>query len=334
MDLLQPYIDFSLDDDNVESSSASEERGRRVGEPVKFFPSEKTFGNFRQTETYDVESDSGNLESCSSSEHQEASTDEEPPIRRLISKPIVAGKTYTTILYEVIAGMDMPFSIKYFQVESKKPRSRNSRFVIECHLDDHLFGTGEGSSKKDAKQLASEFALRKLVKEFPHLETVAHRVRQGAPSKKKLRVRNRRRPSAPPVKDHGQRWTSRNDGGFPQGFTNPMAHDLADMRERRRFAFEYETVASLVHSIDSLADYVGCPEMSMYDTNLLADFPSYNEIEDYTRTMSSVPERDMYDVESFLMYEQQPDTLDFMRRMKSCTGPSKLNAQAKEFMPN
>merc|ERR550532_3656979 len=110
--------------------------------------------------------DSGSEQLTSSETASEASS---VSSKKLISKPILDGKTFTTILYEVIASVEEQISIKYFQVDTGVPRSRDSRFQIECHLNNKVYGIGEGSSKKAAKQLASKVTLEKLLDERPEL---------------------------------------------------------------------------------------------------------------------------------------------------------------------
>jgi len=330
--MLVQKIDPSLDDDNVECSLSSPELG-----PIKCLNSDLKI----LPEVRELESISDNVESCgSSSEQREGSTDDEAPVRRLISKPIVDGKTYTTILYEVIASMDTPFTIKYFQVDSNKPRTRGGRFIIECHLDDTLYGTGEGPSKKAAKQIASEVALDKLVEEFPRLTADVDRVKAGFPSRKKLRTR--RRPTTtrpqPTPRERAQAWRSRKMEQDILRFSDPLTNELArDLHERRRFALEYEQVRDLVRNIDSLTTLLGrSRDMSLYESDTMSDYLSYEEYQDYQRSAKLLEtERDMGYIDPFRMYESQPDTRDFMRKMqRSRTDPKKLNHRAKEFKPS
>lgn len=327
---IAPRVDPSLDDDNFEHSLSSHE-----------LEADKHLENVEKELIGDYDSVSDKAESCaSSSDQREASTDDESPVRRLISKPIVDGKTYTTILYEVIASMDSPFQIKYFQVDSNKPRTRGGRFIIECHLDDQLYGTGEGPSKKAAKQIASEVALDKLVKEFPRLKADVERVKSGFPSRKKLRTRRRpvnttssARPQPAP-KERAQSWRSRRDYDTKR-FSDPLTHELArDLHERRRLALEYEQVRDLVRNIDSLTSILGRRELSLYESDLMSDYVSYEDYLDYQRSARLLePVRDMGYVDPFQAYEQQPDTRDFMRKMQQSRVDKKLNIGAKEFKP-
>lgn len=128
---------------------------------------------------------------------------EQEKARKLISKPIIEGKTYTTILYEVIAVLPLHTKIEYFQVDNGRktqpkseyandPRARKSRFRIELHLNDELYAAGTGTSKKTAKQEASKMALDKLVQENPRVAQEIERIKSGAPSLKKIRSRRRR----------------------------------------------------------------------------------------------------------------------------------------------
>lgn len=331
LDMHLPIVDPSLDDDNLDRSLSSQEI-----EPVKTFLELAK----EERDARDTDSISDKAESCtSSSDQREGSTDDdEAPVRRLISKPIVDGKTYTTILYEVIASMDSPFQIKYFQVDSNKPRNRGGRFIIECHLDDQLYGTGEGPSKKAAKQIASEYALDKLVEEFPRLKTDVERVKSGFPSRKKLRTR-RRQPvnPRPNPKERAQAWRSRKMEHDVIRYSDPLTHELArDLHERRRFAVEYEQVRDLVRNIDSLTSILGRRDHSLYESDLMTDYLSFEDYQDYRRSARLFePERDMGYVDPFRMYEQQPDTRDFMRKMQqSRVDSKKLNIRAKEFKPS
>lgn len=332
--MLLSKIDTSLDDDNVECSASSPEL-----EPLKaIVPILKALPEVHEFDNISDHGESSN----SSSEQREGSTDDETPVRRLISKPIVDGKTYTTILYEVIASMDSPFTIKYFQVDSNKPRTRGGRFIIECHLDDTLYGTGEGPSKKAAKQIASEVALDKLVDEFPRLTADVERVKAGFPSRKKLRTR--RRPATrpqPTPRERAQAWRSRKMEQDILRFSDPLTNELArDLQERRRFALEYEQVRDLVRNIDSLTNLLGRNrDMSLYESDTMSSYLSYEDYQDYQRTAKLLDtERDMGYIDPFRMYEQQPDTRDFMRKMQqpraAAADPKKLNHRAKEFKPN
>lgn len=255
--------------------------------------------------------------------------------KKLISKPIVDGKTYTTILYEVIAGIEEPTSIKYFQIDADKPRTRDARFVIECHLNDALYGKGEGSSKKAAKQIASQVALEKLLNERPYLREDVGRVRKGYPSKKKLRTRNRRRIEARP-----QPTWRRPERQYPPQMVDPMV-------ERARLHQEYNLVNEMVNNIEHLTDYLGYPGMTPFEAGLFTSGMGYLD-DEYTPTlmdefMSQSSSNSSYAVDQSVPSPASLDTLAFMKKMQSMASrhhqraptsrTAHLNVQAREFKP-
>jgi len=251
--------------------------------------------------------------------------------KKLISKPILDGKTYTTILYEIIASVEEHISIKYFQVDTVQPRTRDTRFKIECHLNDKLYGVGEGSSKKAAKQLASKVALDRLLDERPHLREDVGRVRKGFPSKKKLHHRRRRL-----VESGGTPNWRRNDQG-PYPARRPNCFDpYFEMQERRRLAIEFEAVNRMLANIEKYSGYLGYDDMTPYEKCLFNDFPSYYDSPEFERRLMMEDfERSLYgDMERAM---NQPDTFDFMRKMQARASkkdqPSKLNVKAQEFKP-
>jgi len=287
-----------------------------------------------RSSSYDTQGDSG------TSLDGETDDGKEEPRKKLISKPIVEGKTYTTILYEVIAGLDNPTTISYFQVDADQPRTRNGRFVIECHLNGKLYGTGEGSSKKAAKQLASELALQQLLKEMPSISEDVSRVRNGFPSRKKMRTRRR---AAKP--ERRQQWRP-----TPK-FAAPIPKPLLDAQERRMLQLEYERVNKMVKNIESLTSYLGFPGLTPYESALFtSDTRSYldhdfdlfsDEFEQSRNVLPPVPphpfDRD-YPVDSQLQGFEEPDTLEFMRKMRARAGTSGtkkscLSPTAQEFTP-
>jgi len=262
--------------------------------------------------------------------------------KKLISKPILGGKTFTTILYEVIASIDEPISIKYFQVDTTQPRKRDARFKIECHLNDKLYGIGEGSSKKAAKQLASQVSLDKLLDERPHLREDVGRVRKGFPSKKKLHTRRRRVMAG----TNDPNWRRQLPRSYPQ---RPTSFDpFFEMQERRRLALEYEAVNRMVANIEQLSnfyshmerdmDYLGYDGMTPYESSLLNEHPSYydSSLTDFQRALMMEDfERSLGDMERTM---NQPDTFEFMRKMQARSSKkkmpqTKLNVQAQEFQP-
>jgi hypothetical protein len=252
--------------------------------------------------------------------------------KKLISKPILDGKTYTTILYEIIASVEEHISIKYFQVDTVQPRTRDTRFKIECHLNDKLYGVGEGSSKKAAKQLASKVALDRLLDERPHLREDVGRVRKGFPSKKKLHHRSRRRL----LESGGTPNWRRNDQG-PYPARRPNCFDpYFEMQERRRLAIEFEAVNRMLANIEKYSGYLGYDDMTPYEKCLFNDFPSYYDSPEFERRLMMEDfERSLYgDMERAM---NQPDTFDFMRKMQARASkkdqPSKLNVKAQEFKP-
>lgn len=180
--------------------------------------------------------------------------------RKLISKPIVDGKTYTTILYEVIAVLPVPTKISYFQVDTDSPRTRKSRFRIELHLNDNLYAVGTGTSKKAAKQDASQFALEKLIKEDSRVAREIERIRSGAPSLKKLRSR-RRRNNKNLKHRHGDYLT-----------------DLTYQRERRLVDMEYEMV-SMMQNLENLNMFCKAHGQTPYE-RLMADNPPQSQFND------------------------------------------------------
>jgi hypothetical protein len=251
--------------------------------------------------------------------------------KKLISKPILDGKTYTTILYEIIASVEEHISIKYFQVDTVQPRTRDTRFKIECHLNDKLYGVGEGSSKKAAKQLASKVALDRLLDERPHLREDVGRVRKGFPSKKKLHHRRRR------VLESGgtPNWRRNDQGPYPA--RRPNCFDpYFEMQERRRLAIEFEAVNRMLANIEKYSGYLGYDDMTPYEKCLFNDFPSYYDSPEFERRLMMEDfERSLYgDMERAM---NQPDTFDFMRKMQARASkkdqPSKLNVKAQEFKP-
>jgi len=251
--------------------------------------------------------------------------------KKLISKPILDGKTYTTILYEIIASVEEHVSIKYFQVDTVQPRTRDTRFKIECHLNDKLYGVGEGSSKKAAKQVASKVALDRLLDERPHLREDVGRVRKGFPSKKKIHHRRRRL-----LESGGTPNWRRNDQG-PYPARRPNSFDpYFEMQERRRLAIEFEAVNRMLANIEKYSGYLGYDDMTPYEKCLFNDFPSYYDSPEFERRLMMEDfERSLYgDMERAM---DQPDTFDFMRKMQARSSkkdqPSKLNVKAQEFKP-
>lgn len=251
--------------------------------------------------------------------------------KKLISKPILDGKTYTTILYEIIASVEEHMSIKYFQVDTNQPRTRDTRFKIECHLNDKLYGVGEGSSKKAAKQLASKVTLDRLLDERPHLRDDVGRVRKGFPSKKKLHHRKRR------LLESGgtPNWRRNDQGHYPP--RRPNCFDpYFEMQERRRLAIEFEAVNRMLSNIEKYSGYLGYDDMTPYERCLFNDFPSYYDSPEFERrVMMEDFERSLYgDMERAM---NQPDTFEFMRKMQARASkkdqPSKLNVKAQEFKP-
>lgn len=251
--------------------------------------------------------------------------------KKLISKPILDGKTYTTILYEIIASVEEHMSIKYFQVDTNQPRTRDTRFKIECHLNDKLYGVGEGSSKKAAKQLASKVTLDRLLDERPHLRDDVGRVRKGFPSKKKLHHRRRR------LLESGgtPNWRRNDQGHYPP--RRPNCFDpYFEMQERRRLAIEFEAVNRMLSNIEKYSGYLGYDDMTPYERCLFNDFPSYYDSPEFERrVMMEDFERSLYgDMERAM---NQPDTFEFMRKMQARASkkdqPSKLNVKAQEFKP-
>lgn len=255
--------------------------------------------------------------------------------KKLISKPILDGKTYTTILYEVIASVEDQISIKYFQVDTNMPRTRDTRFKIECHLNDKLYGVGEGSSKKAAKQLASKVTLDRLLDERPHIREDVGRVRKGYPSKKKLTTRRKRVDMpVPNWRRHERPMTS-------YGRRSDCYDPMFEMHERARLEKEFQRVNMMVRKIERLNDYLGYDGMTPYETSLLNDYPSYHDSSEFQRALLREEfERSLYN--DFQRSMSHPDTFDFMRRMQaraSSKSPSsqqyktKLNVQAEEFKP-
>jgi hypothetical protein len=251
--------------------------------------------------------------------------------KKLISKPILDGKTYTTILYEIIASVEEHMSIKYFQVDTNQPRTRDTRFKIECHLNDKLYGVGEGSSKKAAKQVASKVTLERLLDERPHLRDDVGRVRKGFPSKKKLHHRRRR------LLESGgtPNWRRNDQGHYPP--RRPNCFDpYFEMQERRRLAIEFEAVNRMLSNIEKYSGYLGYDDMTPYERCLFNDFPSYYDSPEFERrVMMEDFERSLYgDMERAM---NQPDTFEFMRKMQARASkkdqPSKLNVKAQEFKP-
>jgi len=251
--------------------------------------------------------------------------------KKLISKPILDGKTYTTILYEIIASVEEHISIKYFQVDTVQPRTRDTRFKIECHLNDKLYGVGEGSSKKAAKQLASKVTLDRLLDERPHLREDVGRVRKGFPSKKKLHHRRRR------LLESGGTPNWRRNDQVPYPARRPNSFDpYFEMQERRRLAIEFEAVNRMLANIEKYSGYLGYDDMTPYEKCLFNDFPSYYDSPEFERRLMMEDfERSLYgDMERAM---NQPDTFEFMRKMQARSSkkdqPSKLNVKAQEFKP-
>jgi hypothetical protein len=293
------------------------------------------------------EEDGGSKDSGSDIHTETQSEASSETSKKLISKPILGGKTFTTILYEVIASIDEPISIKYFQVDTTQPRKRDARFKIECHLNDKLYGIGEGSSKKAAKQLASQVSLDKLLDERPHLRQDVGRVRKGFPSKKKLHTRRRRVMSG----NTDPNWRRQLPRSYPQ---RPTSFDpFFEMQERRRLALEYEAVNRVVANIEQLSnfyshmehdhmvdmDYLGYDGMTPYESSLLNEHPSYcdSSLTDFQRALMMEDfERSLYgDMERTM---NRPDTFEFMRKMQARSSKTKmpaqkLNVQAQEFQP-
>jgi len=268
--------------------------------------------------------------------------------KKLISKPILDGKTYTTILYEIIASVDEPISIKYFQVDTTQPRTRDTRFKIECHLNDKLYGIGEGSSKKTAKQLASKITLDRLLDERPYLREDVGRVRKGFPSKKKLHTRRRR--LLEQSEGPNPNWRRNDRASYPP--RRPNCFDpYFEMQERRRLAVEFEAVNRMVANIEQLTSYLGYDDMTPYERSLFNDHPNYYDVSNLERAiMMEDFERSLYEYGDMERAMSQPDTFEFMRKMQarsstkdhahrqaSGCGPknpeSKLNIKAQEFKP-
>lgn len=284
-----------------------------------------------------VSDDFGVKDSGSEAVTETQSESSEASSKKLISKPILDGKTYTTILYEIIASIEDPISIKYFQVDTNQPRTRDARFKIECHLNDHLYGVGEGSSKKAAKQLASKVTLDRLLDERPKLQQDVGRVRKGYPSKKKIHMRRQR------VQGNNPNWR-RNDQQYHNPHRSNSFDPFLEMQDRRRLAAEFEAVNRMVSNIEQLHTsghtYLGYDDMTPYETSLLNEHPSYYDASEFQRAVIMDDfERSLYGNMERVM--NQPDTFEFMRRMqqrstkKSGRHPgSKLNIRAQEFKPN
>jgi len=191
--------------------------------------------------------------------------------RKLISKPIVEGKTCTTILYEVVAVLPTPTKISYFQVETDTPRTRKSRFRIELHINDELYAVGTGTSKKAAKQDASQMALEKLVKEDSRIAREIERIRTGAPSLKKLRSRRRRNNKTNMRRGQGDYLT-----------------DLTYQRERRLMDMEHEMM-SMMQNLENLNIFFKTHGQTPYE-RLMADNPQppsqFSEASDHSEQNS------------------------------------------------
>jgi len=290
--------------------------------------------------TIETQSESMEGPSMVSTVETQSESMEGPSQKKLISKPILDGKTCTTILYEIVASIEDPISIKYFQIDNVRPRDRDTRFKIECHLNDKLYGTGEGSSKKAAKQLASKSTLEQLLEERPHLREDLGRVRKGYPSRKKVHTR-RRQVECPP--NWNRRDHSRSHMG--QNFSNPTRRPnnfdpFFEMQERRQLAMEFEAVNRMVANIEHLASYVGFDDITPYERSLLNEHPHYYDASDFQRALIMDDfERSLYGgMEPVL---NQPDTFEFMRKMQARASKkteqskfSKLNVQAQEFKPS
>lgn len=200
-------------------------------------------------------------------------------------------------------------------------------------LNDTLYGKGEGSSKKAAKQIASQVALEKLLNERPYLREDVGRVRKGYPSKKKLRTRNRRRIEARP--QHSWRRPERQ---YPPQHMDPMV-------ERARLHQEYNFVNEMVNNIEHLTDYLGYPGMTPYEAGLFASgMPGYLD-DEYTPTLMDefMSQSPSYANDRAVPSPAQLDTLAFMKKMQSMASrhhqraptsrTAHLNVQAREFKP-
>lgn len=287
-----------------------------------------TTSSKRSTSASESEKSCGLVDSGSEDMMSKSESDEVPE-KKLISKPILEGKTFTTILYEVVAGIEEPIAIKYFQIDNSRPRSRDTRFKIECHLNDKIYGTGEGSSKKAAKQLASKNTLDRLLEERPSLREDVAKVRKGYPTKKKVQTRRRR------IDSSG--WNQ--ERSFSDALRPSSFDRYSDMTERRRLAIEFEAVNRMVADMERLASYVGFDDMSPYERSLTYEHPEYYGASDFERALIREQfERSLYG--DMQRAANEPDTFEFMRKMQARASRrdekpkfSKLNAQAAEFMP-
>jgi len=315
----------------AQETSVDAEKTSRVVEPVEIVVKDSPCASVSSRDEYGSSKDSGSTGSDAQMETpSEASSSETS--KKLISKPILDGKTYTTILYEVIASVEDQISIKYFQVDTDQPRTRDTRFKIECHLNDKLYGVGEGSSKKAAKQLASKFTLDRLLDERPHLREDVGRVRKGFPSKKKLTTRRKRVDMPVP------NWRRHERAPMTSYVRRESSYDpMFEMQERARLEREFRRVNMMVRKIEQLNSYLGYDGMTPYESSLLNDYPSYYDSGEFQRALL------MEEFEASLLGDFQrsmshPDTFDFMRKMqaRASTKPSaltKLNVQAEEFKP-
>jgi len=302
---------------------------------------ERTLGIYENSPSASLSSrsdDYGPSKDSGSESHMETPSESSSTTssKKLISKPILDGKTSTTILYEVIASVDDPISIKYFQVDTNMPRTRETRFKIECHLNDKLYGVGEGSSKKAAKQLASKLTLDRLLDERPHLRDDVGRVRKGFPSKKKLTTRRSKRV------DMGVPDWHHHERSMPTRYgRRSSAYDaMFEAHERARLEKEFQRVNMMVRKIERLNDYLGYDGMTPYETSLLNDYPSYHDSNEIQRALLKEEfERSLYS--DFHRSMRHPDTFDFMRRMQARGSnkrpayqyETKLNVEAQEFKP-
>lgn len=75
---------------------------------------------------------------------------------------IILFSDYKSELQEVV--QDVQKSLKYELIEEKGP-AHNKRFKMSVKIDNIIYGTGQGHTKKEAEQEAAKNALKKLVKD-------------------------------------------------------------------------------------------------------------------------------------------------------------------------
>lgn len=109
--------------------------------------------------------------------------------------------------------------------------------------------------------------------------------------------------------------------------------------------FEYERVNEMMKNIDSLTSYLGYPGLTPYEASLLSsDNPSYLDqdfdlFEQSRQFLPPVPPHPFdreYPVHSQLQGFEEPDTMEFMRKMRLKAGTTKksgLSPAAQEFTP-